>query len=66
MPMLALNRRSHALVRALRPRRHDLRLLDAVKRRDPKAVTALLQLRSDVNAAQPDGATALGLGRLSG
>jgi ankyrin repeat protein len=37
----------------------DLRLLDAVKRRDPKAVTALLQMKVDVNAAQPDGATAL-------
>lgn len=37
----------------------DLRLLDAVRRRDPKAVTALLQAKVDVNAAQPDGATAL-------
>src|SRR5271156_2508918 len=37
----------------------DLRLLDAVKRRDPKAVTALLQMKVDVNATQPDGATAL-------
>ena len=37
----------------------DLRLLDAVKRRDPKAVTALLRTKVDVNAAQPDGATAL-------
>jgi ankyrin repeat protein len=37
----------------------DLRLLDAVKRRDHQAVTALLQTKLDVNAAQPDGATAL-------
>jgi ankyrin repeat protein len=37
----------------------DLRLLDAVKRRDHKAVTSLLQTKVDVNAAQPDGATAL-------
>ncbi len=37
----------------------DLRLIDAVKRRDPKAVTALIGQHADVNAAQPDGATAL-------
>ena len=37
----------------------DLRLIDAVKRRDPKALTTLLAQRADVNAAQPDGATAL-------
>ena len=37
----------------------DLRLVDAVKRRDHKAVTALLAQHADVNAAQPDGATAL-------
>ena len=37
----------------------DLRLIDAIKRRDPKAVTSLLSQRADVNAAQPDGATAL-------
>jgi uncharacterized protein len=37
----------------------DLRLLDAVKRRDDKAFTALLRAKADVNAAQPDGATAL-------
>src|SRR3954469_6607731 len=37
----------------------DLRLLDAVKRRDEKAFTALLQAKADVNGAQPDGATAL-------
>ena len=37
----------------------DLRLLDAIKRRDRKAVTVLLAQHADVNAAQPDGATAL-------
>src|ERR1700729_3932063 len=37
----------------------DLRLLDAVKRRDHKAFTALLRDKAEVNAAQPDGATAL-------
>jgi ankyrin repeat protein len=37
----------------------DVRLLEAVKRRDQKAFTALLKARADVNAAQPDGATAL-------
>jgi ankyrin repeat protein len=37
----------------------DLRLLEAVKRRDQKMFTALLQARVDVNVAQPDGATAL-------
>ncbi len=37
----------------------DLRLLEAVKRRDDKAFTTLLRAKADVNAAQPDGATAL-------
>jgi ankyrin repeat protein len=37
----------------------DLRLLDAVKRRDHQAVAALLSAKAPVNAAQPDGATAL-------
>ena len=37
----------------------DLRLLDAVKSRDHKAVTRLLAAKVNVNAAQPDGATAL-------
>jgi ankyrin repeat protein len=36
----------------------DLRLIEAVKRRDHKAVNALIG-QVDVNAAQPDGATAL-------
>ena len=37
----------------------DLRLLEAVKRPDQQAVIALLRTRLDVNATQPDGATAL-------
>src|ERR1051325_5997366 len=37
----------------------DLRLVDAIKRRDHKAVTTLMGQKADVNAAQPDGATAL-------
>src|SRR6187549_1913087 len=37
----------------------DLRVLDAVKRRDQKTFTVLLRAKADVNAAQPDGATAL-------
>jgi len=37
----------------------DLRLLDAVKRRDHNAVVSLAAQKADVNAAQPDGATAL-------
>jgi ankyrin repeat protein len=37
----------------------DLRLLDAVRRQDRAAVRTLLQQHADVNAAQPDGATAL-------
>src|SRR6187200_3195671 len=37
----------------------DTRLLDAVKRQDRAAVTALLKERIDVNASQPDGTTAL-------
>src|SRR5215212_10884944 len=39
--------------------RRDLRLVDAVKRRDQKAFAALLRAKADVNAAQPDGATPL-------
>src|SRR6267143_1305904 len=38
----------------------DLRLVDAVKRRDEKAVASLIRQKADVNAGQPDGATALG------
>src|SRR5437867_3136270 len=37
----------------------DVRLLEAVKRRDQKAFTALLKARADVNGALPDGSTAL-------
>jgi ankyrin repeat protein len=37
----------------------DLRLLDAIKRRDHKGFAALLRAKAEVNAAQPDGATAL-------
>src|ERR1041384_804643 len=37
----------------------DLRLLDAVQRRDRKAVETLAGERAGVNAAQPDGATPL-------
>jgi uncharacterized protein len=39
--------------------RPDLRLVEAVERRDSRAVESLLKERADVNAAQPDGATAL-------
>jgi ankyrin repeat protein len=37
----------------------DLRLVDAVKRRDQKTIASLIHEHADVNAAQPDGATAL-------
>ena len=37
----------------------DVRLLDAVLKRDRNAVRELLKNQSDVNAAQPDGSTAL-------
>jgi ankyrin repeat protein len=37
----------------------DARLADAVEKRDAQSVAALLKKRSDVNVAQPDGATAL-------
>jgi ankyrin repeat protein len=37
----------------------DLRLVDAVKNRDGAGVRALMQQRVNVNAAQPDGTTAL-------
>jgi ankyrin repeat protein len=39
--------------------RPDLRLVEAVERRDARATDTLLKQRVDVNAAQPDGATAL-------
>ena len=37
----------------------DTRLIDAVRRVDPNAVRRLLEQKVDVNATQPDGATAL-------
>ncbi len=37
----------------------DLRLVEAAKSRDREAVRSLLQQQADVNAPQPDGATAL-------
>jgi ankyrin repeat protein len=43
----------------LHAQQRDVRLLDAVKRRDQKAFAALLRAKANVNAAQPDGATAL-------
>src|SRR5262249_32940066 len=42
-----------------RAQERDVRLLEAVKRRDHKAFDALLRAKADVNGAQPDGATAL-------
>jgi ankyrin repeat protein len=39
--------------------RRDVRLVDAAERRDAAAIQALLKQKADVNAAQPDGATAL-------
>ena len=40
-------------------KQRDLRLLDAVRRRDQTAFATLLRAKIDVNAAQPDGATPL-------
>ena len=37
----------------------DLRLVEAVQKGDRQAVRSLLNAHADVNAAQPDGATAL-------
>jgi ankyrin repeat protein len=44
---------------AVRAQPRDTRLVDAVKHRDEKAFAALMRTRVDVNATQPDGATAL-------
>jgi len=44
---------------AQQPARAGSSLIDAVRRRDDKAFAALLKAKADVNAAQPDGATAL-------
>src|SRR5499427_5792828 len=38
---------------------NDAGLADAIKRRDRKAFAALMAQHADINAAQPDGATAL-------
>jgi ankyrin repeat protein len=38
---------------------NDLPVIEAVRRRDQKALNTLLSAKADVNAAQPDGATAL-------
>ena len=38
---------------------NDVRLIDAIKRRDIKAFDTLMAQHPDVNAALPDGATAL-------
>jgi ankyrin repeat protein len=57
-PELAVPRTTqHASSRGLGAK--DFRVLDAVKRRDARALTALIRAKADVNAAQPDGATAL-------
>src|SRR6266700_2995753 len=44
---------------SLHAQQRDLRLLEAVKRRDAQQFASLLRNKVDVNAAQPDGATAL-------
>ena len=46
-------------LRTLHAQSRDVRLLEAVKRRDQRAFTALLKARADVNGALPDGSTAL-------
>ena len=43
----------------LHAQQRDLRVLEAVKRRDERAFDALLRAKADVNTAQADGATAL-------
>ena len=43
----------------LEAQQRDLRVIEAVKRRDERALASLLRAKADVNAAQPDGATAL-------
>src|SRR4051794_39293676 len=37
----------------------DVRLIDAVKRRDHRGFATLLKEKADINGAQPDGGTAL-------
>ena len=48
-----------AQLQPLSAQQRDVRLVDAVKRRDDRAFAALLRAKADVNARQPDGATAL-------
>jgi ankyrin repeat protein len=48
-----------AFAAVLRANGRDLRVLEAVKRRDQKAFAALIRSKADINAAQADGATAL-------
>jgi len=43
----------------LRAQQRDLRLIDAVRRRDERLFADLLKAKADINASQPDGATAL-------
>jgi ankyrin repeat protein len=38
---------------------NDFQVIDAVKRRDHKALATLIRAKADINATQPDGATAL-------
>ena len=47
---------------SLHAQQKDVRLLDAVKRRDDKAFAALLKAKADVNASQPDGRDRAGVG----
>ena len=48
-----------AAVPVLRASGPDLRVIDAVRQRDHKAFATLLRSKVDINAAEPDGATAL-------
>ena len=48
-----------ALPAALAAEQADLRLIEAVQRRDQRAFDALLRGKTDINATQPDGASAL-------
>ena len=48
-----------AFVVPLAAEQKDLRLIEAVQRRDHGTLTSLLRAKADVNASQPDGATAL-------
>jgi uncharacterized protein len=48
-----------ALPVSLAAQQPDLRLIDAIQRRDHGTFSTLLRGKADVNAAQPDGATAL-------